>query len=131
MDLINEHGQKIKNEKPKVLDASGSEVVTNLSTKDIGKKLAQHLLDGANAKTNNEDVNKQFEILYFAALNLLGHRVVNVGLGFNDETKTITEWDFKAAINEDLKIGEDLSKTVGEWRDAYFNGELTFKRRKK
>lgn len=131
MDLINEHGQKIKNEKPKVLDASGSEVVTNLSTKDIGKKLAQHLLDGANAKTNNEDVNKQFEILYFAALNLLGHRVVNVGLGFNDETKTITEWDFKAAISEESNITEDLTKTVGEWRDAYFNGELTFKRRKK
>lgn len=129
MDLVDGNGQKLKAEPKKILDSQGEETSSEapkaMSTKDVGLALCNHMLTKAQAFPNNELINKQFDVLFHMALNILAHRVVNVGLGM-EAGNTIAEWDATRAFAYRKEVEEGLETTVDEWKDQFFNGELYF-----
>lgn len=128
MHLVDENGQSLNTEK-KLVDASGEQVSsapeTPMTTADVGIQLANHMITSAMKLPNNELVNKQFDVLYYAALNILAHRIVNVGLGL-ETGNTIVEWDASRAFSSEKQTQEDLSKAVEDWKNQFFNGELAY-----
>lgn len=128
MNLVNENGQPLNTDK-KLLDASGDEVNAQperqMTTADIGAQLASHLINAAMKFPNNDLVNTQFDVLYYAALNLLSHRVVNVGLGM-EAGNLVAEWDASRAFAQEKQVQEHLSVCIEDWKNQFFNGELAY-----
>lgn len=128
MQLVSDDGRPLNVEK-KLVDNQGEEVSSKepekLTTKEIGSGLACHMLNAATDMPNSELINNQFDVLYHAALNILGHRILNVGLGFT-EVNTIIEWNASRAFAHEKDVQEDLTKYVEEWKIKYFKGELQF-----
>jgi len=128
LSLIDCNGKPLKKRyENKIVNESGQEVNSRpMTTEEIGYQLASHLLNTATVKKNNEDVNKQFDVLYHAALHILSHRVVNVGLGFGEDVGAVCEWDASRAFAQEKDVQENLTKTIEQWKTMFFNGELTF-----
>lgn len=135
MNLVNENGmplnadKKIVTNDPKIVDATGEEVSSKpqaaMTTEEIGRALSTHMLNGALKFPTNELVNKQFDILYHAALNILCHRITNVGAGF-EAGNLVPEWDNSRAFAAEKNVQEDLSLMAAKWKEQFFNGELAF-----
>jgi hypothetical protein len=136
MELVDGSGNKLNKEPKKIVDAGGAEVQSeqkapSITTKDVGLNMATHLINSAQKNKTNEDVNKQLDVLYWAALNILSHRIVNVALGFGEEKKGILEWDSSRAFAQEKEVQDHLSQVALEWKDMFFNGELFFQPEKK
>jgi hypothetical protein len=129
MNLVDENNRSLNVEPKKLVDATGDEVSSQepvpMTTADVGLQLANHMLTKAMALPNNELVNKQFDVLYHAALNILAHRIVNVGLGM-EAGNLIAEWDASRAFASEKQVQEDLTQAVEQWKQQFFNGELYF-----
>lgn len=127
--LVDENNRPLKAEPKQLVDATGEEVSskepTPMTTADVGLQLANHMLTKAMELPQNELVNKQFDVLYHAALNILAHRIVNVGLGM-EAGNVIAEWDASRAFASEKTVQEDLSQAVEQWKQQFFNGELYF-----
>jgi len=134
MNLVDENGKDLSTIPMKLTDASGEELSSEppkkMTTKEIGSDLAAHMLNAALNMPNNEAINGQFDVLYHAALNILGHRILNVGLGF-ENANSIIEWDASRAFVHEKEVQEDLSKYVEEWKQKFMNGELQYHAGKK
>lgn len=136
MELVDGNGQKLNAEPKKLVDATGDEVSSEqpkaMTTKEIGEQLANHMITKAGAFPTNELINKQMDVLYHAALNILAHRVLNIGLGFAEESPSaIVEWNASRAFAAEKQVQEDLSEAVTNWKGQYFNGELVYHPSKK
>jgi hypothetical protein len=129
MDLVDNNGQKLNAEPKKIVDVQGEELSSTppkqMSTKDVGLALCNHMLTKAQAFPTNDLINKQFDVLFHMALNILAHRIVNVGLGM-EAGNTIAEWDTSRAFAYRKEVEEGLETTVDEWKTQFFNGELYF-----
>lgn len=128
-NLVDENGNKLSAEPKKILDSQGEETSSEapkpMSTKDVGLALCNHMLTKAQSFPTNELINKQFDVLFHMALNILAHRVVNVGLGM-EAGNSIAEWDATRAFAYRKEVEEGLETTVDEWKNQFFNGELYF-----
>lgn len=116
--------------KPQLVHADGEVIepeAAPLTTKEIGKRLAEHMLTAADARSkSNEEVNKQMDILYWAALNILSHRILNIGLGFTEGT-TFVAWDQSKADEAKQPVMRDFELTCADWLKMFHNGELGIK----
>ena len=137
MELVGPNGEKPNTQK-KLVDAGGAEVVsdekaaqTKITTKDVGLNMATHLINSAQKQKTNDEVNKQLDVLYWCALNILSHRVTNIALGFGEDKKGILEWDASRAFASEKEVHEHLSQVNDEWKTMFFNGELFFQPEKK
>lgn len=119
MDLVNADGTPVV-----------QETQQTMTVKEVGEETARRWLEVAMKAPTNEGVNIQFEVLYTAALNILAHRIVNVGLGFTEGNLAV-EWEPSRAFASEKQCQEDLTATVDEWKTRFFNGELAFNPGKK
>lgn len=140
MELVDGGGQPLNKQtaEKKLVDAGGAEVVSEekanqkqLTTRDVGVSMATHLIGSAQKQRTNEEVNKQLDVLYWCALNLLAHRITNVALGFGEEKTGILEWDASRGFAAEKEVQEHLTTTCEEWKTLFFNGELFFQPDKK
>lgn len=134
MELVNEHGHKVTSDK-KLVDAEGATIEKEteqkpLTTKEVGQSFAQHLIESAIKAPTNQHINNQFDVLYHAALNIIGHRILNVGLGM-EEGNTLVEWDASRAFAQEKEVQEHITITVEEWKQKFMNGELKYHAGKK
>lgn len=135
MDLVNENGMPLRSDKKivtndtTIVDATGEAINTKpevpMTTQEVGKALSTHMLNGALKFPTNELVNKQFDILYHMALNILCHRITNVGCGM-EAGNIVAEWDNSRAFAAQKTVQEDLALMADNWKEQYFNGELVF-----
>ena len=137
MNLVNENGMPINGNPKKIVtheaaaivDASGEEISTQpetpMTTAEVGKALSTHMLNGALKFPTNDLVNKQFDILYHAALNILCHRITNIGAGF-EAGNLVPEWDNSRAFAAMKTVQEELEMTQEQWKKNFFEGELVF-----
>lgn len=113
--LVDESGEGVSSEKP-----------APLTTKKVGEQFASHLLQKAMEAPTGALVNNQFDVLYHMALNVIAHRILNVGLGM-EQAQVIVEWNEERANVSFNEVREHLNITVEEWKQRYFNGELQYK----
>lgn len=129
MELVDVNGQKL-NANKKITDASGEELSSKLeaplTTEQIGEMLANHMITGALNYPNDELINKQFDIIFHAALNIIAHRILNVGLGFDKEGVIIPEWDNSRAFAAEKTAQEQLTEKIQVWKQKFFDGEMNY-----
>jgi hypothetical protein len=129
MELVDSNGQKLNAEK-KIVDASGEQISSQpeqpLTTEQIGEMLANHMITGALKFPTDDLVNKQFDIIFHAALHIISHRILNIGLGFDKEGVIIPEWDNSRASAAEKTAQEQLSETITLWKEKFFNGEMNY-----
>jgi len=133
LQLLDESGRPISTTTPEILNAHGEEfeTVVPMTTKDLGQERARIMLDIAHKNSPTEAVEKlQLDVLYHLALNILAHRIVNVGLGMSEEN-AIVEWNSSHAFAYEKEVQEHLTLTVEEWKTQFFNGELVYQAKKK
>jgi hypothetical protein len=130
MNLVDENNRPLNAEPKKLVDSQGEAIEKEeqqkpLTTREVGQAFANHLINSAGQLPNNDTINSQFDVLYHTALNLLGHRILNVGLGM-EHGNIIVEWDSSRAFACEKEVQEDLTRTIGEWKDKFMNGELAY-----
>lgn len=136
MNLVDENNRplnakkEILTDRKEILDATGEAINTAteappMTTEEVGRHLSTHMLNGALKFPTNELVNKQFDILYHMALNILCHRITNIGCGM-EAGNLVAEWDNSRAYAAEKQVQEDMAEKCVQWREQFFNGELVF-----
>lgn len=130
MNLVDGNGTPLNKKPQGLVDATGEKLQVPVkedpaTTKEIGQNIATNMITKASKAPTNALVNAQFDILYHVALNLLSHRITNVGLGF-EEANAVVEWNPSRAFACEKEVQEHLSLTVDEWKNQFLNGELVF-----
>lgn len=130
MKLIDGNGNDLK-KKPELLDSQGRGLEINsinkpMTVQDLGRQLAAHMMVGAEKMPTHEMFQKNLDVAYYAALNLIAHRITNIALGHADPNCKISNWDEERNLNETSQVISDLGKVCQEWKELYFNGELKY-----
>lgn len=133
MQLVDGNGNDLK-KKPELVDSQGKGIEINsakpLSVEQLGRQLAAHMLAGVDKMPTQEMYQKNIDVAYYAALNLIAFRITNVALGHSDPNCKITNWDEERNVSETSLVIEDLGKVCNEWKEMFFNGELKYGKEK-
>lgn len=135
LQILDESGRPLKKSPAVLIDREGNELELEteipMTTKDLGQERARIMIDIANKNSPSEDVHKlQLDVLYHLSLNILAHRISNVGLGMAEDSG-ISEWDEVRVSSFVEEVRNHLDMTVEEWKLHFFNGELVYQSKKK